>query len=117
VARGALSLFASCLDPIVSRTLTSRFTQADAGDFVGAIGAVTLLEGVGWDTQSNADLVTCALSEAPLAKGVADYWRTANKASRDQLVSAFEHVIGKALDPSTAVYVRQRVFAVLGGKA
>jgi hypothetical protein len=117
VARGALSLFASCLDPIVSRTLTSRFTQADAGDFVGAIGAVTLLEGVGWDTQSNADLVTCALSEAPLAKGVADYWRTANKASRDQLVSAFEHVIGKALDPSTAVYVRQRVFAALGGKA
>lgn len=116
-ARSVLTLFASCLDPIVSGTFSARFSQADAGALVGAIGALTLLETTGWHAGSNADLMTCALTEAPLAKEVFTHWQTASVASREQLVSAFEQVVGKALDPSTASYVRQRVFSSLQGKA
>lgn len=116
-ARSVLTLFATCLDPIVSGAMSTRISQADASALVGAIGALTLLERTGWHAGSNADLMTCALTEAPLAKEVIAHWQTASAASREQLVSAFERVVGKALDPSTAVYVRQRVFSSLQGKA
>ncbi|MEZ5462122.1 MAG: hypothetical protein R3F00_10025 [Dokdonella sp.] len=113
VAGGALLLFASCLDPVMSGTLSGEAVQGDEGNFVGTAGAVALLASVGWHPDSNADLVTCALSEASPARELADYWRTTSKAHRDRVESAFERAIKTALDPSTAAYVRHRVFADL----
>ena len=113
VARGALLLFASCLDPIMSRTPSGASTQGDVGNIAGTVGAVALLANAGWHPDSNADLVTCALSEATPAKGMADYWRSTSQSHRDQVESAFEHVVRKALDPSTAAYVRHKVFSDL----
>ncbi|MGB0134009.1 hypothetical protein [Dokdonella sp.] len=113
VARGALFLFASCLDAIMTRALSGETPQGDEGNFVGTAGAVTLLASVGWHPQANADLVTCALSKASLAEGLAECWRTTNQAHRDRMESAFERVVRTALDPSTAAYVRHRLFSEL----
>jgi hypothetical protein len=113
VARGTLLLFASCLDPIMSKALSGKPTQGDEGSFVGTIGAVTLLASVEWHPESNADLVTCALSEASQTKDMAEYWRTANQADRNQMESAFEYVVRTALDPATAAYVGHKVFSEL----
>lgn len=110
VARGALLLFASSMDAIMSGTLSGEPAQGDEGNFVGAAGAVTLLASVGWHPEANADLVTCALSEASLAKELAEYWRTTNQAHRVRVEAAFEHVIRTALDPATAAYVRHKMF-------
>ena len=114
VARGTLSLFAICLDAIMSKTLSGESTEGDEGRFVGTVGAVAMLASVGWFADSNADLVTCALTESSLAEGVADYWRSSDQAYRDRVESSFEHVFRTALDPATAVYVRHRAFADLG---
>jgi hypothetical protein len=113
VAAGALLLFASCLDPIMSGTLSGEAIQGDEGNFVGTAGAVTLLASVGWHPESNADLVTCALSEASPARELVEYWRTTSETHRNRAESAFERVIRTALDPSTAAYVRHRVFSDL----
>jgi hypothetical protein len=117
VASASLLLFANCLDPIMSKTPSGEAIQGDEGKFVGAIGAVTLLASVQWHPESNADLVTCALSEASHDKGMADYWRTANQTQRVQMESAFEHVVRIALDPSTAAYVGHKVFSELKKEA
>jgi hypothetical protein len=113
VARGTLLLFASCLDPIMSKAISGRPVQGDEGSFVGTIGAVTLLASVQWHPDSNADLVTCALSEASQTKDMAEYWRTASQAQRSEMESAFEQVIRRALDPATAAYVGHKVFSEL----
>lgn len=113
VARGALLLFASCLDATMSRTPSGESTRGDVGNIAGTVGAVELLARSGWYPESNADLVTCALSEASPAKGMAEYWRSTSQSHRDQVESAFEHVVRKALDPATAEYVRHKVFTDL----
>ncbi|MEP6882749.1 MAG: hypothetical protein ABI866_12195 [Dokdonella sp.] len=113
VARGTLSLFAICLDTIMSRTLSGDATEGDEGRFVGTVGAVAMLASVGWFADSNADLVTCALTESSLAEGVAEYWRTSDQAYRDRVEGSFEHVFRTALDPATATYVRHKAFAHL----
>ncbi len=112
-ARGSLVLFASCLDPIMCKTLAGEGSEGDEGNYVGTAGAVVMLASIGWYAGSNADLVTCALTEATLAEGVAEYWRTGSQAHRDQVERSFERAVRTALDPSTAAYVRQRVFAGL----
>lgn len=113
VARGTLLLFAASLDAIMSRTLSGEAGKGDEGNFVGTAGAVTLLASVGWHPESNADLVSCALSKASLAREVAEYWRTADQAHRDRVEAAFEHVVRIALDPATAGYVRHKMFSEL----
>ena len=113
VARGALLLFAVCLDPIMSKALSGEATLGDAENFVGTAGGVTMLASAGWHAKSNADLVTCALTEASLAEGVAEYWRTMDQAHRDQVESSFERVVSTALDPATAAYVRHKAFSDL----
>ncbi|MBL0162078.1 MAG: hypothetical protein IPP82_00120 [Xanthomonadales bacterium] len=117
VARGALLLFAFCLDPIMSKMLSGDATQGDEGNFAGTAAAVTLLASVGWHPESNADLVTCALSEISLTDDMAEYWRTETPVHRDQAESAFERVVRTALDPATAAYVRHKVFSDLQEKA
>jgi hypothetical protein len=57
--------------------------------------------------------MTCALTEASLANGAAEYWRAGTEAQRDRVEGSFERVVRTALDPSTAAYVRQKVFADL----
>lgn len=117
VARGTLLLFAFCLDAIMSRTQLGDATPQDEGELVGTVGALALLASVGWHPESNADLVTCVLSETPPAREMADYWRASDQAHRDRVESAFERVIRKALDPSTAAYVRHKVFSDLKEEA
>lgn len=117
VARGALMLFALCLDDTMSRSQSAGVKEGDEGKLVGTIGAVTLLASVGWYPDSNADLVTCGLSEASPANEMAEYWRTTEQAHRDQVESAFEHVVRTALDSSTAAYVRHKVFSELNESA
>ena len=75
-ARGALLLFASCLDAIMSEARSGEAAAGGEGNFVGTAGGVAMLASIGWYAESNADLVTCALSETTLAEGVAEYWRT-----------------------------------------
>ncbi len=113
VARGSLLLFASCLDSIMSRTLAGEVTLGDEGNFVGTVGAVAMLARAGWHADSNADLVTCALSKTALAEGAAEYWRTRNQAHRDRVEWSFERVVRTALDPDTAAYVRHKAFSGL----
>ena len=110
VSRGTLQLFASCLDAIMSGTPTGGAKRADEASFVGTSGGLTLLASAEWHPESNADLVICALSECAPAKGMTEYWRSADQAHRDQVESAFERVVRTALDPATAAYVRHKVF-------
>jgi hypothetical protein len=117
VARGALLLFATCLDPNMSRAPTGEVTSGDEGSFVGTAGGVALLASVGWHPESNADLVTCALSETSPAEEMAEYWRTTDQAHRDRVESALERVVRTALDPATATYVRHKVFSGLNEDA
>jgi hypothetical protein len=114
-ARATLLLFASCLDATMSRTLAGEATEGDEENLVGTVGAVALLASVGWHPESNADLVTCALSETSPARDMAEFWRSSNQAHRDQVESAFERVVRTALDPATAAYVRHKVFSDLKG--
>lgn len=113
VARGALLLFAFCMDEIMGKTQSGEASQGNEGQLVGTVGAVTLLASVGWHPESNADLVTCALSETSPAKGMAEYWLTTEQAHRDRVESAFESVVRTALDPATAAYVRHKLFSDL----
>ena len=113
VARGALLLFALCMDPIMSKTPSGEATQENVGNVVGTIGAVTLLASAGWYPESNADLVACALSQTSPANGMAEFWRSTNQDHRDQVESAFEHVVRTALNRVTAAYVRNKVFSDL----
>lgn len=113
IARGTLVLFASCLDAIMSKSLSGEVKAGDEAHFVGTSGGLTLLASAEWHPESNADLVTCALSECAPAKGMIEYWRSADHGHRDQVESAFEHVVRAALDPATAAYVRHKVFAEL----
>jgi hypothetical protein len=117
VARGVLTLFANCLDPIMSRTLSGDASQRDEEHFVGTAGALVLLANVGWHPEANADLVTCALSETSLPKDVAEYWRTRDRAHQDRVESAFERVVRTALDPATAAHVRHKLFSDLNDDA
>lgn len=113
VARGALLLFATSLDAIVSRTLSGEAIVGNEGDFVGTACAVEMLARAGWQAESNADLVTCALMETALSEGVVEYWRTRNQAYRDRVEWSFERVVRMALDPATATYARDRAFSPL----
>lgn len=110
IARGTLVLFASCLDAIMSKSLSGEVTAGDEAHFVGTSGGLTLLASAEWHPESNADLVTCALSECAPSKGMIEYWRSSDQAHRDQVESAFERVVRTALDPATAAYVRHKVF-------
>lgn len=110
IARGMLVLFASCLDAIMSKSLSGEVTAGDEAHFVGTSGGLTLLASAEWHPESNADLVTCALSECAPSKGMIEYWRSSDQAHRDQVESAFERVVRTALDPATAAYVRHKVF-------
>ena len=112
-ARGTLFLFASCLDAIMSRPLSGDAALGDEGNFVGTAGAIAMLASIGWHTDSNSDLVRCALTEVALADGVAEYWRTSDKAYRDRVEDSFERVFRTALDPVTAAHVRYKAFSDL----
>lgn len=112
VARGSMQLFATCLDPIMSRPLAGD-ALGDQAHFVGTSSAVAMLAIAGWHAESNADLVTCALMKASLAEGAAEYWRTRNQAQRDEVESSFEQVVRTALDPASAAYVRHKAFSDL----
>lgn len=113
VARGALLLFATCMDGIMCRTLSGEPVVGNEGDLVGTACAVEMLAKAGWQAESNADMVACALMEVPLAEGVAEYWRTRNQSYRDRVEWSFEFVVRTALDPSTATYVRDKAFSPL----
>ena len=113
VARGSLSLFASCLDAIVSKTLSGEPSLGDEGNFVGTAGAIAMLASVGWHADSNADMVRCALTEASVADGVAEYWRSSDKAYRDRVERSFERVFRIALDPAAAADVSHKAFSDL----
>ena len=110
IARGTLMLFASCLDPVMSKSLSGEVTAGDEAHFVGTAGGLTLLASAEWHPDSNADLVTCALSECAPSRGMIEYWRSTDQAHRDQVEAAFERVVRTALDPATATYVRHKVF-------
>lgn len=113
VGRGTLGLFASCLDGIMSSTPSGQVNLGDEAHFVGTAGGLTLLASAEWHPESNADLVTCALSECAPPKGMIEYWRGADPAHREQVEAAFERVVRTALDPATAAYVRHKVFTDL----
>ena len=112
-ARGALLLFATSLDAIMSRMLSGEAIVGNEGDIVGTACAVEMLANAGWHADSNADLVACALMEVPLAKGAAEYWRTRSQAYRDRVEWSFERAVRMALDPATATYVRDNAFSPL----
>lgn len=117
VARASLQLFATSLDSVMSKTLSGEPTVGNEGNFVGIACAVEMLANAGWQAESNADMVTCALMEVPLAEGVAEYWRTRDQAYRDRVERSFERAIRTALDPATASYVREKAFSPLQGPA
>ncbi|HET9033626.1 MAG TPA: hypothetical protein VFN25_12040 [Dokdonella sp.] len=97
----------------MSRSQSAEAAQRDEGKLAGIVGAVALLASAGWHSESNADLVICALSEASPDRDMAEYWHAATQAHRDRVESAFEHVVGTALDSATAAYVRHKVFSEL----
>lgn len=112
-ARASLSLFAFCLDPVMSKTRTGDHALGDEGNFVGTSGAIAMLASIGWHAESNADLVTCALTETSMDEGVVEYWRSRDQTYRDRVEASFEQVFRTALDPATATYMRHKAFSGL----